>query len=200
MSQASQTERQIWSQFQRGDRAAFSHIYHTYYKDLYRYGYKITADSDLTRDYIQAFFLYLWERRESLRALDTIRYYLIKAFRRHVFRAMEKETRFGQDAGMTETAAIVFSPEEVLTDQETESERNGYITQLLNSLSPRQREIIYLRYYEEMSPGEIAEVLSINYQSVINHLHQALYRMKDRSHKVIWPLIGLFIPLMNLFL
>ncbi len=200
MSYPLPTERQLWSRFQRGDQAALSQIYHQYYKDLYRYGYKITDDSDLTRDYLQAFFLYLWERREHLQALDTIRFYLIKAFRRHVFRAMEKEARFAKSAEASDAAAITFSHEEVLADQESESARNGYVAQLLNTLSPRQREIIYLRYYEEMSPGEIAEVLSINYQSVINHLHQALHRMRDRSPQVLWPLIGFFLPLLSLFL
>ena len=63
---------------------------------------------------------------------------------------------------------MVYSHEDFLiTDQVTDTVRLNVI-EALNKLKPRQREAIYLRYFEELDFDIIAQVMEMNIQSVRN--------------------------------
>jgi RNA polymerase sigma-70 factor (ECF subfamily) len=53
------------------------------------------------------------------------------------------------------------------------------------SLTPRQREIWHLSREKEMSPAEIAQVLSIQEQVVRNQLSSALKKIREQLVKII---------------
>jgi DNA-directed RNA polymerase specialized sigma24 family protein len=46
-------------------------------------------------------------------------------------------------------------------------------------LPPRQREAIHLKFYQELSNQQIAEVMGVNYQSVINFIQKALQNLEN---------------------
>ena len=50
------------------------------------------------------------------------------------------------------------------------------------TLPTREREALHLRYYEDLSVPEIAEVMNVNRQSVSNFLQKALSKLRSR-----WP-------------
>jgi RNA polymerase sigma factor (sigma-70 family) len=54
---------------------------------------------------------------------------------------------------------------------------------VLANLSRRQQEVIYLRFYMDADTDEIAEIMSLNRQSVYNLLHDALRRLRKVSPK-----------------
>ena len=74
---------------------------------------------------------------------------------------------------------IQFTAEELITNKETESFRTKNISKLLNKLPKRQKEAIYLKYYSGLKATEIAEIMDINYQSVVNILYKALKNLKE---------------------
>ncbi len=49
----------------------------------------------------------------------------------------------------------------------------------LGRLSNRQREIIYLKYYQNLSYEEVSEIMNINYQVARNLLYQAIKSLKS---------------------
>jgi RNA polymerase sigma factor (sigma-70 family) len=73
------------------------------------------------------------------------------------------------------------SPETDRVLQETQLELNEKIVQAFSSLSRRQQEIIYLRFYLEADTREIAHIMGLNRQSVYNLLKSALDRLKTVS-------------------
>ena len=48
----------------------------------------------------------------------------------------------------------------------------------LDELSPRQREIIYLRFYQNLSYEEIADIMDLNYQTSRNLLYKAIRSLR----------------------
>jgi RNA polymerase sigma factor (sigma-70 family) len=57
----------------------------------------------------------------------------------------------------------------------------------LQSLSKRQKESVYLKFYDGLSNTEIAEVMGVNIQSVYNHVSEAIGEMQEfvvESNKV----------------
>ena len=66
------------------------------------------------------------------------------------------------------------------------------VKQMMNSLSPRQTEIIYLRFLHEMDFVEIAEILGIGVQATRNLLFRALKKMRE-EHPDMYMLVGSYL-------
>ena len=145
----------LWDQLRAGDKTALASIYQDQVDALFRYGCQFTPDQGLVQDCIQDLFIELWKNRASIGSTDAIRQYLLVSLRRKVVRQLKKgSTR--QDRG-----------EAYLQEEETTAQ-SQIISQALSLLSDRQREVLYLKYFEEMEYKEIAKMIGINYQSIRN--------------------------------
>ena len=58
-------------------------------------------------------------------------------------------------------------------------EQYAAIQHALKQLSDKDRELISLRFFEELSAQEVSEVLHISTTNVYVRLHRALKRLKD---------------------
>src|SRR5690349_6940661 len=72
----------LWDAFKKGDELAFARIYNIYSSSLFYYGCKYSADKEMVRDCLQDFFLYLRNNRLGFGETSSIKFYLLKAFRR----------------------------------------------------------------------------------------------------------------------
>uniref|UniRef100_UPI0025AFC27D sigma-70 family RNA polymerase sigma factor n=2 Tax=Bacteroidales TaxID=171549 RepID=UPI0025AFC27D len=64
-------------------------------------------------------------------------------------------------------------------NEEERREQINEIKRILHVLTPRQREIIYYRFIEEMEYDEICQVMDINYQSAYNLLQRSLQKIRN---------------------
>ena len=174
------TDKFIWKSLKEGDLNAFSVLFESYYPKLHNYGLKICKNEALTEDSLQDFFLYVYEHRENLSDLDTIAPYLFTAYKRFLLRMMKKnEKLIYTDSPNNTFVDLQFTAEEIMTNQETENFKNKNLSTLLNKLPKRQKEALYLKYYSGLKAAEIAEIMGINYQSVVNTLHNAIKSLKE---------------------
>jgi RNA polymerase sigma factor (sigma-70 family) len=70
--------------------------------------------------------------------------------------------------------SVEFSSDLRLIDEEHEVYQVRKLEGVLNSLSDRQKELIYLRFYQSLSFEQIAEVMNLSRQSVYNLLQKSL--------------------------
>ncbi|MCH3882141.1 MULTISPECIES: RNA polymerase sigma factor [Tenacibaculum] len=174
------TDKFIWKSLKDGDLKAFSVLFETYYPLLHNYGLKISKNIAVTEDSLQDFFIYIYEKRENLSDLETIAPYLFTSYRRFLLNIMKKNAKLKYVDFSEETITdIEFTKEELMTNQEAESFRNKNLSKLLNKLPARQKEAVYLKYYTGLKAREIAEIMNINYQSVVNTLHKAIKNLKE---------------------
>lgn len=171
---------QLWHSFQQGSEQSFTYLHDSYYNQLYFYGLKIIADDEQVKNAIQELFLHLWKNRRQLNPVHSVRHYLLCSFRRHLFRLLEKEKQQKKFAQSNEADRFVFSVEDLIVHEETESMTRTLLAEALNQLPPRQRELIYLRYTAGLTPSEIAALLQVNYQSVLNTLARAIGALRNR--------------------
>jgi RNA polymerase sigma factor (sigma-70 family) len=59
----------------------------------------------------------------------------------------------------------------------------------LNQLSNRQKEVIYLHFYNGMSYSEIEDILAINRQSVRNHMYRGMETLRSVLHPDVMRLV-----------
>lgn len=170
---------QLWDAFRNGDAGALSALFEVYYDPLYHYGLKLTGDEELVKDCIQNLFQKLWRRREGLRAVQVVKAYLFKALRRH----LGDETKLLRQhrhllPTYTDSFEVTYSHEEFLIAQQGNAEQSARLLAALNQLSKRQREALYLKFYDGFSYERIAEVMSLNTQSVRNLVFNALQGLR----------------------
>lgn len=176
----------LWDSFRQGNKEALANLFERHYAQLFRYAHKIYPHWEVINDLIQDLFVEIWHQRDpkpllSIRAylLQSIRYKIIRSIRnRHEWQPLEEaETDF------------VMSPEDLHIRTEQDADRIQRLTDALKLLSPRQREVVYLRYYLSLPYREICAVLSIDYQIARNHLHQGIKRLRgllEGSSSVDW--------------
>lgn len=177
-------ESQWWEMFRMGDEASFKSIFERYQSLLFNYGYKFTQDENLIDDCVQELFVKLWYNRENLGDTASVKNYLFKSFRRILSRKLERASRFLslQTISSEKLPFDIELPSDVdLMRKERLAEIRQQLSQALDKMSPRQREIIHLRYFEEMTYEEIADVMGLS----IKDTYKLFYRAMDSLRKHI---------------
>lgn len=174
------SEQEAWDKFRYGDEDALKFIFDTYYHLLFNYGHKFTPDDHIVEDVIQDLFVKLWVDREKINATESVKNYLYKAFRRRLIRkldyapkimafpAAEEKMKFEIELGHDHS---MINSERILRIQ-----RN--LADALQKMTARQREVIHLRYFEELDFEEIAEVMQLSTKATYKLLYRAIDALK----------------------
>ncbi|MEX0771751.1 MAG: sigma-70 family RNA polymerase sigma factor [Balneolales bacterium] len=181
---ASANSRQVWSNIKTGNKDAFTQLYTLYYRQLYNYGYKIAPNEELIKDCIQELFLAMWNQRETENEIHSMRSYLITAMRRIILRQIKKQKNCHE-----RNRQYIDDFFDGIHDAEDPDERyevtfnQQKLSKAINSLSTRQKEAVYLKYYDGLSNSEISYVMEINLQSVYNHISGAVRQLQKLIQK-----------------
>jgi RNA polymerase sigma factor (sigma-70 family) len=171
----------LWEEFRRGSKASFETLITTHYRSLFSYGTKFSRDAEFVKDCLQELFLELWRNRQTIGATDYVKSYLFKSVRHKIFRELHKN-RWHLNVETIEDNYyfdVEFSIEHHLIREQTLRETSNKFAELLNTLPKRQKEIIYLRFYQDLEVSEIVQIMEINAQSVYNLLHKALANLRE---------------------
>lgn len=169
-----------WNLFttQRNNKA-FSDIYHKYFKTLYYFGLKYTADIPVIEDSIQNLFIYILKNHKKLKLVKNVRFYLIKSFRNQLFREMGKQKRlFHSDQFLDIQFEYFNNIESNIIEKEENDLLKQTLKQSLKKLSTRQQEIIYLRFDNGLSYEEISEILEISVDSCYKLIYRSIKSLK----------------------
>ncbi|MDO6803114.1 sigma-70 family RNA polymerase sigma factor [Wenyingzhuangia sp. 1_MG-2023] len=161
----------LWGLFIDGDMDAFKTIYNMYYQMLYNFGKRYLNDSEV-EDAIHDTFLNILKYKNSSSEVKNIKAYLFKCLRNQIFKVKK-------------AAKLEFE----LDNETIQSENNTHeeqekelvfkkLKELIKELSPREREIIYLKYFQNFNNIEISELLDLNYQTVRNILGNAIKKLR----------------------
>jgi RNA polymerase sigma factor (sigma-70 family) len=171
----------VWRRLKTGDAQAVDILMRQYYSDLYQYGMKLSHNRSLTKDCIQDLFVKLWQDRGKLSEVSHVKTYLLISLKRNLIKKLVRENRFsGYEDEAEESLGIEFSAEDIFILRQELSEQKEMLIRALNQLPKRQREAIYLKFYEELSSEQIAEILTVKPQSVYNLVYDALKRLKEK--------------------
>lgn len=188
------TVTELWQELKRGQKNALEQLFLLYYADLFRYAVKFSGDEALAEDHIQDLFLNIWKRRDYLGEVTSVKTYLWTALRRsliHHQREKGQKAKALNKRDMYEVG-MQFSEEEIVIREEENKAKREALKNALNKLSPRQREIIYLRYYNGMTYEEINSITSLNYQTLRNHVYNAMKILESvMGNNIIKGILGI---------
>lgn len=169
----------LWVAFKKGDWDAYTSLYHAYFRILNNYGYKFTRDVNLIEDVIHDLFVNLWTNRENLGNPLSVKNYLYKSVRNMLLRKIRNQLRFSDLADSDEHVPFEVSFDHQLILNEEQKRIQETLKHVLSQLPPRQREIVYLRFYDGLSYEEIADIMGINVSSTYKLLYKALENLQQ---------------------
>lgn len=179
MNQTNNSTETLFASFQAGNMAAFSQLYDLHINILFSYGLKLTIDKELLKDCIHDVFVKLYTKRDELGAIDNVRSYLFISLKNKLCDELRKRM-YMSDTAVDEIS--ILAPTDVEDDYMEKEQRKSELSlvkNLLDQLSPRQREALTLYYIEEKKYEDICEIMNMNYQSVRNLMHRGLTKLRS---------------------
>lgn len=175
-----QNESELLLRLQRDDEQALASLMRFYYTDLFNYATRFTDDAGLIKDCIQEVFISTWQRRETAPAILSPRYYFLRAMRNKILKALYKNSNISfSDLAQEADSFYEFSLEHILIEKQLKEEKAQKLRKVLLLLSKKQKEIIYLKYYQHLDHAQIAELMNLNRQSVYNLLHETMHKLRN---------------------
>jgi len=173
-------ETELLQRLQRNDDQALALFMHFYYSDLYNYATKFTSDDVLIKDCIQEMFISLWQRRETATNILSPRYYFLRAIKNKILKSLYKNSNTNLFLPSDFTDSFYeFSLEQIIIEKQISEEKTQKLKKILLKLSRKQKEIVYLKYYQDLDHAQIAELMNLSRQSVYNLLHEAIHRLRN---------------------
>ena len=137
---------------------------------FHRAAYAITRDHHLAEDAVQAALGKAYARWRRVVRTDHPEAYV----RRMV---VNEVLSWRRRASSSELPAAQL-PETASAGHEAGCDESDAVWQALGRLAPRQRAVVVLRYYEQLSEAEIAEVLGVRPGTVKSQASAALARLR----------------------
>lgn len=166
----------LWEAYQKGDHDSFALLFRRYYEPLVQYGSKLTNSNDVLEDCIQELFTELWQNKSQTQ-VQSVKAYLFKSLKYKLYRANQRKMAGPFNENHTDVL-FELSHETLMVGREQDAEKTARVLQALGQLSNRQKEIIYLKFYQELSYDEVSEIMNINYQAARNLLYQSIKSLK----------------------
>ncbi len=172
------------------DEAALNYLFTTYYNKLFRTGLKLGASSQTTEEAIQSVFVDIWQYRKTLSEVQSFEAYLKGSLQKRLSKMAISHIKQPSSPpsvltpeNASELLLSVEAYEQVLIQQETNDTKRQQLTTALELLTPRQKELVILRYFEEMSYTDIAQKTGLQVDSIYKTIHEALKRLRSILEK-----------------
>jgi RNA polymerase sigma-70 factor (ECF subfamily) len=181
------SDTQLWNEFRSGNKQAFDIIYDRFFQMLCIYGDRFCKDTTLVEDVVQDLFIYLWNKRENLGRVNIIKPYLLLSLRRKLLRVLASEQKRTCNISVLESEKDSYAFHLSLKRRTSTAEEEEIFLRLskaLSRLTDRQKEAIYLKFYNNLSFQEVASIMDIEVRSLYNLMSRTLDILRnDLDHK-----------------
>lgn len=184
-----------WKLLAEGEKQGLYACFSLFYDDLYRFGMFLYKDPELIKESIQNLFLELWKIRHKLQDVDNIQQYVLTIYKRIIYQTNQKTSpkNISQDIHLEELRhdeITVSSYESILIASQEDEQLKKRLAHALGKLTPRQKEVVQMRYYECLSFKEISHKTQLTERTIYNTLHSAVNVLREC-------LIGILIGLLT---
>ncbi|MBX3254830.1 MAG: sigma-70 family RNA polymerase sigma factor [Chitinophagaceae bacterium] len=175
---------QHWLDFVNNEsRNAYYRMYEHYYAYLLYLGIKRGLNAEYVKDTINDIFLYLWEKRSGLQHVQNPHSYIITFFIRSLYKREPHASQHSiNDIFFEEYTPDEFvepSCDEHLLDSEREKLLLNLVHRQIEQLPPKQRQVIYQKFYLGLSYEEISKTNRISVNTVYNTVYAAMDKLRS---------------------
>lgn len=170
-----------WHLLEEDDKKAFTCLYEQYFNQLFNYGMRFCSSREQVKEYIQEMFIKLWRNRHNLNKAENPEHYLIGSLRHIILKKQSYKTRFVFEELEEDSYdfEISFPAEHEIVRTEQQKILHGHFKKAFTKLTPRQKEIIYLRYLKGMNYEELAVVMNITVKAAYKLIARSLETLRE---------------------
>ncbi len=166
------TDLQIVNALNGGDADAFEVLYFRHRAWVVNLAYRFTDSEDLALDVMQETFLYLLRKFPGFRLTANLKTFLYPAVRNLSIAARRKAARVQSTEAEQQVIEQTPAPESLAL-------ANSDLAAALANLSLEHREVLLLRFVDDLPLAEIAEAVDVPLGTVKSRLHNALEALKQ---------------------
>jgi len=163
----------------KGDMSAFDIIYKKYSTRLYGFVFRYVKQEIDTEEIVQEVFIKIWQSRDNINIYSSFESFLFTIAHNATINLLKKRVTEQKYVEHVKSLQHIDETYE-LTDEIHYKELKQKFQNLLDELSPRQKEIFLLSREEGLSHKEIAEKLGVSVNTVKNHLVTTLSILKKQ--------------------
>ncbi|RKU22779.1 hypothetical protein C6499_19455 [Candidatus Poribacteria bacterium] len=166
-----------------GDEDAFAMLIEKYQRQVHAFVFRKVGDFQTAEDITQETFLRVHQRLATLNDPAKFSGWLY-AIANHLciawYRKNRLQTEALQEIHISEIETEAYSRYIAREHAKTTAEvQHDLVKSLLTKLKERDREVITLHYFEEMTSSEIGEFLGVSENTIKSRLHRARQRLKQ---------------------
>jgi len=173
----------LWNSFLDGDDKAFVAVYYFFINALLSYGKKLTSDRELIHDAVQEIFMDLYQKRSKKHIpIGNLKAYLFIALKNAILQKILQNRIYNDkvvDDYLLYEFNIEYSFQDQLISREISEEKHHRLQNAIVTLSSKQKEIIYLKFEEELEYTKIARLMKITVESARKQLYRALFSLRQ---------------------
>ena len=167
----------------------YEQLFKQNFERLYYHSLDIVHDEDVARDVVSDVFVNVWKLRETI-ALDTALSYLFTSVRNRSLDQLRHQKRY-----VPLLDEVIHELENYTdTDWEIYEARIEALKEELNRQPERIRRVLYLRFYEQKSNQDVADMLGITVDGVKKIVQRSFAQMRVSLGKKMLK----FVPLLLL--
>lgn len=132
-------------------------------------------------------------REREVQEIQNPKFYLLRALRNQLIDTYKLKRNYSEVLTSEITDELPYKIKITVEDEiiaaEEQAEVSQKVDEILSILTERQREIIYLRYMQECSYEEIAEIMQISVPACRKLLYRTLLKLKHNNTLVLFYLL-----------
>ena len=165
------TDKELIEQCLEGDSSVFEVLVKRYQLQMFRTALGIVGNPDRARDVTQNGFIKAWEKLDSFDP----RYPFVGWLYRIIVNESLNAVR---DSSKLVSLSRSIADENTPYSQMVKTEEQLKVKKAIQQLKPDYRVVVLLRHFEELSYGEIADVLEIEEKTVKSRLYTARNQLR----------------------
>ena len=185
----SMTDEELALAYINGNNRAFDELLSRSQDKIFNYIMYVVKDEDLANDLFQETYLKVITKMQNGRYTDTGKFFwwltrvahnvIIDYYRAQKSNRIVEPTKDNDLSNLNSNSVMDSNRESEMANAQVLRD----VKKLMEALPEQQREVVFMRYYQELSFKEIAEITGVSINTSLGRMRYALINLRKLTHQ-----------------
>jgi RNA polymerase sigma-70 factor (ECF subfamily) len=183
------TDEELALSYINGNNRAFDELLSRSQDKIFNYIMYVVKDEDLANDLFQETYLKVITKMQNGRYTDTGKFFwwltrvahnvIIDYYRAQKTNRIVEPTKDNDLSNLNSNSVMDSNRESEMANAQVLRD----VKKLMEALPEQQREVVFMRYYQELSFKEIAEITGVSINTSLGRMRYALINLRKLTHQ-----------------